>query len=110
MRSGAGVLFADTNPDLRKFKAAGGKLISYQGGNDTLQIPGAIVDYYETVEKTMGGPAATQNFFRLFIIPGMNHCTDGDGAFAFDYLRYLETWVEGGQPPDVMIGSHVNDL
>jgi Tannase and feruloyl esterase len=109
-RSGAGVLFADTNPDLRKFKTAGGKLISYQGGNDALEIPGAIFDYYETVEKTMGGRVATQEFFRLFAIPGMNHCSEGDGVFAFDYLSYLEAWVEEGRPPDVMIGAHVKDL
>lgn len=109
-RSGAGVIFDDTNPDLRKLKRAGAKLIVYQGGNDTAEIPGAIVDYYETVEKTMGGAAATEDFFRFFIIPGMNHCGGGDGAFAFDYLSYLEAWVERGQAPDVMTGAHVDGL
>ncbi|MGD0134721.1 MAG: tannase/feruloyl esterase family alpha/beta hydrolase [Bryobacteraceae bacterium] len=109
-RSGAGVLYAATNPDLRKFKAAGGKLLSYQGGNDTTVIPGAVFDYYDTVEKTMGGRAATQDFYRLFTIPGMNHCSGGDGAFAIDYLSYLEAWVEHGQAPNVMIGAHVSGL
>jgi hypothetical protein len=109
-RSGAGVLFADTNPDLRKFNGAGGKLISYQGGNDAAEIPGAVIDYYETVERTMGGRAATQNFFRLFVIPGMNHCGGGDGVFAFDYLSYLEAWVERGQAPDRMVGAHPEGL
>lgn len=109
-RAGVGVLFVDTNPDLRKFKASGGKLISYQGGNDGFEIPGAVVDYYETVERTMGSRAATQEFFRLFIIPGMNHCFEGDGVFVFDYLSYLETWVETGRAPDVMIGAHPKDL
>jgi feruloyl esterase len=37
----------------------------------------------------------------------MNHCTGGAGAFAIDYLTYLEAWVEKGQAPDVMIGAHV---
>ncbi len=106
-RSGTGWLFADTNPDLRRFKAAGGKLLSYQGGNDTSEIPGAVVDYYETVERTMGGRAATQDFYRLFVIPGMNHCDGGDGAYAIDYLHYLEDWVEHGRAPDVMIGAHL---
>jgi feruloyl esterase len=40
----------------------------------------------------------------------MNHCTGGDGVFAFDYLRYLEAWVEQGRAPDVMIGAHVSGL
>ena len=109
-RSGVGVLFDDTNPDLRRFKATGGKLIVYQGGNDTEETPPSVFDYYETVEKTMGGRAATQDFFRLFTIPGMAHCVGGDGAFSVDYLRYLEAWVEQGQAPEVMIGYHVDGL
>lgn len=56
----------------------------------------------------MGGHAQTQDFFRLFVVPGMNHCSGGEGAFAIDYLSYLETWAEKGQAPDVMIGAHVN--
>jgi feruloyl esterase len=39
----------------------------------------------------------------------MNHCGGGDGASAFDYLSYLEAWVERGQAPDVMIGAHLRD-
>jgi feruloyl esterase len=106
-RSGIGWLFSDTNPDLRKFRDAGGKLLSYQGDTDMVEMPGALFDYYETVEKTMGGRKATQDFYRLFSIPGMNHCTGGDGPFAIDYLSYLEAWVERAQAPDVMIGAHV---
>jgi feruloyl esterase len=106
-RLGMGALYTDSNPDLRKFKAAGGKLIVSQGGNDAREIPWAIFDYYETVERTIGGRAATQDFFRLFLVPGMEHCTGGDGAFAIDYLSYLEAWVERGQAPSVMVGAHV---
>jgi hypothetical protein len=106
-RSGIGELYADTDPDLRRFRDAGGKLLSYQGDTDMTEMPGAAFDYYETVEKTMGGPKATQDFYRLFAIPGMNHCGGGEGVSAFDYLGYLEAWVERGQAPDVMIGTHL---
>ena len=109
-RSGVGVMFPDTNPDLRQFKATGAKLLSYQGTNDSLEIPGGVFDYYDTVERTMGGRAATQDFYRLFAIPGMNHCLDGDGVSQFDYLSYLETWVEQGRAPDVMVGAHFDGL
>ena len=71
------------------------------------EMPGAAFDYYETVEKTMGGPKATQDFYRLFAIPGMNHCGGGEGVSTFDYLSYLEAWVERGQAPEVMIGTHL---
>ena len=88
-----------SNPDLRKFKAAGGKLIVSQGGSDSMEIPGAIFDYYETVKRTMAGLAATGDSFRLFVVPRMKHCTGGDGAFAVDYLSYLEGRVEQVRRP-----------
>lgn len=96
------------NPDLRKFAALGGKLLAYFGMQD--ESPPEFPDYYETVERTMGGRAATQNFFRLFMIPGMDHCSSGAGAFAVDYLSYMEAWVEKGQAPDKLIGAHINGL
>jgi hypothetical protein len=98
---------APINPDLRRFKARGGKLLSYTGWNDAIEGVLRTVDYYETAERTMGGPAATQDFFRLFVIPGMEHCSGGDGAFAVDYLSYLEAWVESGEAPAKLVGSHV---
>jgi hypothetical protein len=108
-RLGMAALYTDTNPDLRRFKAAGGKLLVYQGGNDVTEMPTAIVDYYQTVEKVMGGLEPTQDFFRLFIVPGMNHCAGGVGASSIDYLSYLEAWVERNQAPDKMIGAHVSE-
>jgi len=101
----ADTLYSANNPDLRRFKAAGGKLLSFIGWEDT-GGPGPVIDYYETVEKTMGGPVATRDFFRLFVIPGMDHCTDGAGPFAVDYLNALETWVEQGTAPERLIGAH----
>jgi feruloyl esterase len=112
-RFGTGVqesLLNAANPDLRKFKAAGGKLMLYQGWNDHTVAPEKTIDYYQTVQRTMGGRASTESFFRLFMVPGMLHCTGGDGAFAIDYVAYMETWVERAQAPDVMIGAHVEGL
>jgi len=96
----------EANPDLRKFKHAGGKLLLYIGWKEWSD-PRKAIDYYETVERTMGGPGATRDFFRLFIIPGSNHCGTGEGAWAVDYLTYMENWVERGQTPDRLIGAHV---
>lgn len=101
---------AADNPDLRRFKAAGGKMIMYQGLQDESDIPADAIDYYQTVQRTMGGPEATRSFFRFFAVPGMNHCFGGPGAYAIDYLAYLEAWVEQGQAPQKMIGAHIADL
>jgi len=99
------------NPDLRRFKAAGGKLIIIQGWNDPLgAIPEKTIDYYETVERTMGGRAATQEFVRLFMVPGMAHCYPClKSASVIDYLGYLEAWGEHGKAPDKMVGAHVSE-
>ena len=107
LRMAESLFGAADNPDLRKFKAAGGKMIMYQGAADESDIPADSIDYYELVEKTMGGRTETQEFFRFFLVPGMNHCDGGAGAFAIDYFNYLEAWVEKGQAPDVLIGSHL---
>jgi feruloyl esterase len=102
-------LYAANNPDLRAFKARGGKLIMYQGWADAGAggvPPLKAVNYYETTEKTMGGPAATRDFFRLFMLPGMGHCGGGEGASNVDYVSYLEEWVEKGRAPDALLATH----
>jgi hypothetical protein len=94
------------NPDLRAFKAAGGKLIFYHGWADAGPSPLGSVEFYKAIERTMGGRASTQDFLRLFMVPDMDHCGSGKGAWSIDYLSYLEKWVEQGKAPDVMIGAH----
>ena len=100
-----------TNPDLRAFKMLGGKLILYQGWADEATYPGNPPLYYETVERLMGGRAATQDFFRLFMIPGENHIPQvGGGAETVDYLSYLEAWVERGEAPDMVLAQKYREL
>ena len=93
-------LYNAQNPALRKFRDAGNKLILYHGWDDLEVPPGLSVDYYETAAKTMGGYDATQEFFRLFMVPSMAHCRRGPGADALDYISAIENWVEKGDAPD----------
>ena len=95
------------NPDLRRFRDHGGKMIMYHGWDDNEVSPGASVDYYQLTSQTMGGEAPTQAFFRLFMIPGMSHCRRGPGGDAFDSLTALENWVEKAQPPAQVITHHL---
>jgi hypothetical protein len=97
-------LFSAGNPDLRQFKANGGKLLQYYGWNDFLGGVRENIDYYEMVERVMGGPQSTRDFYRLFVVPGMNHCVGGDGVSVFDYISALDRWVEQGKAPDVLTG------
>lgn len=100
-----------TNPDLRAFKAKGGKMILYQGWADEATYPMNPVLYYETVENLMGGRTNTQDFFRLFMIPGESHIPAvAGGAETVDYLSYLEAWVERGEAPDVLLAQKLKTL
>ena len=96
-----------TNPDLRAFRDAGGKLIGFQGWGDTSVVPGGFIDYYESVQRTMGGSDATREFFRFYAIPGMRHCSsDGSGGDMVDWLDALDRWVERDEAPTTLLGHN----
>jgi feruloyl esterase len=93
------------NPDLRAFKARGGKLILYHGWNDTAISPGNAIDYYSSVLKRMGG--RQDDFVRLYMAPGMNHCGGGVGPNQVNWMAALERWREAGVAPDRLDAIHV---
>jgi tannase/feruloyl esterase len=95
------------NPDVSKFTSRGGKLIQYHGWSDP-QIPSASsTQYYQSVLDKMGSKVTDS--YRLFMVPGMNHCGGGDGTATFDMLTALETWVEKKQAPASIPASHTTD-
>jgi hypothetical protein len=104
---GAQALLDATDPDLSRFKARGGKILSYFGWADPALNPMMGVGYYETVTKTMG--PATTDFYRLFMVPGMSHCSGGAGTSTFDALTPLVQWVEKGVVPDTLAASRMVD-
>jgi feruloyl esterase len=99
-------LINPANPDLHPFQARGGKLIIAQGWADASVMPGPIIVYYRLATATMGGTASLHSVARLFMVPGMQHCTGGEGAYAIDYLSALEAWVERALPPEKLVGVH----
>jgi len=111
-----GPLLDAVDPNLQPFERRGGKLIVYHGWNDPSIPPTNSVDYFESVVSTLGaksdrgaGLTRTQKFFRLFMVPGMQHCSGGPGATSFDMLPALEAWVEKGTAPDRVIASRATN-
>jgi len=101
------IMFNAQNPDLRKMRETGAKLILYAGWNDNNIPPEAAVDYYQTATRALGGPTATLPFFRLFLLPAVNHCQYGLGGGEADWLGALEAWVERQEAPDAIVVYHM---
>ena len=106
-----------TNPDLTMFRSRGGKLIIYHGWNDPAISPWNSVAYYKSVQQHMG-EQETESFLRLYMVPGMEHCSGGPGADSFGQnpgptakrakpglLDNLQDWVEKGTPPGDVIAT-----
>jgi hypothetical protein len=132
-----------TNPDLNRFRAHGGKLIQYVGWSDDAISPYNDLNYFNSVALTSGvnqggallrvsagdappnALANVQGFYRLFIAPGMAHCSGGAGANFFgnlaagpggsvdaahDLFTALDQWVETGAAPNKVIATkYTND-
>ena len=95
----AGPVLNATNPDLRSFRAEGGKLLQYHGWGDAAISAVSSIEYYDSVQTFLskfpdarsaaGRPIA--DFYRLFMVPGMGHCGGGAGPNSFDAFSALET-------------------
>jgi hypothetical protein len=93
-----------TNPDLAPFEKAGGKLILWHGWADPHISPLNTIAYYQAVQKQMGGDVARQ-FARLYLFPGMHHCSGGEGPSMEDLLTPMMDWVEKGVAPEAIVAS-----
>ena len=100
-----------TSPDLRAFRAAGGKLIMDQGWGDPLNGQALPITYRQQVMDLLAAngsqaPAAdVDSFLRLFMVPGMSHCGGGPGPDQFDALGAMRTWVEHGTAPTRIVAT-----
>ena len=126
---------ASWDGDLTQFKDRGGKLLTYHGRRDQVCFPSFCENvslkltqlisgvnskrFYNLVSQTLQTPNL-DDFYRLFLIPGMEHCSGGPGAWAFgqgglesavindpahNILLAIVDWVENDVSPDTMIGS-----
>ena len=102
-------ILTPANTDLRPYKKRGGKLLMYHGWADPGISATGTVDYYEDMVKKVGGQKDADTFARLYMIPGMHHCSGGVGTGTFDMLTVLEQWVEKGVAPAAVPASRVVD-
>ena len=96
-----------TNTDLRPFKSAGGKLILWHGGSDPSLSPQATTAFYQAATNAVGGQAASDEFIRFYVAPGVGHCEGGPGADQTDLLAALDAWVAHGTAPATLSATKV---
>lgn len=116
--------YANSNPDLKAFKGSGGKFIMYTGWADPNLNPENMVNYYEKLKKVMGAGEA-QDFSRVFLAPGMGHCSGGPGPNVFgqdisgslgrqndagnNILLALDRWIVDGVAPERIVATKYVD-
>jgi feruloyl esterase len=96
-----------TDPNLRPFFDAGGKLLMYHGWSDP-QVPALdTVDYFDAVLKATG-EARRGTAIELYMEPGVSHCFGGDGPDTFDAVGALDTWERSGHAPSHIVAARLS--
>ena len=111
--------------DLSDFTQLGNKLIMYHGWADPVIPSQSSINYFnglvshdnnDGVQQASFKPNGysnlhkTQEYARLFMVPGMYHCLGGPGPNVFDAFTPLVNWVENGVAPETIIATKfVND-
>jgi len=90
---------------LDRFFADGRKLLLSHGWADGFIASMSTVEFYTVLVTRLGATRADQAL-RLFMVPGMGHCSGGDGPFVIDALSALDSWVETGRAPERIIASN----
>lgn len=109
------------NTAISPFIARGNKAIIYQGWQDPSTNAGPTINYFSALAKANGGLAKLSDSVRLFMVPGMYHCSGGPGVDLFggsghqplangsdpsrDMLWALIRWVEQGVAPASVTGA-----
>jgi hypothetical protein len=57
------------------------------------------ISYYDELIAQYG-LKGTQDFYRLFLVPGVAHCSGGYGPDDIDALTAVINWVEAGVVPE----------
>jgi len=113
-----GTLGNGIDPDISEARKRGVKIIQYHGWEDQTLQPEFSPQWFDIVANAMGGVKKTQKFYRLYMIPGMRHCSGGPGAWVMgqgtgqqplvrddlhDLQTAIESWVERGKAPKQFI-------
>lgn len=87
-------IIGTADPDLSRFKKAGGKMLNWHGMMDQLVPVNGSTHYYDRV---LAKDPEAQHCYRLFLAPGADHGGSGITVSDEQSLSYIMKWVEEGQ-------------
>jgi len=91
-----------TSTDLHELAEAGGKLILWHGWSDSALSALGTIRYYEALERA---DPKVRDYSRLFLLPGVLHCSGGPGPDRVDWLDAIAAWVEKSTPPERLLAT-----
>ena len=69
--------------------------------------PMKSIDYFGRVQTAVRGNSS--DFYRPFMVPGMNHCANGPGTDQLHKIGTIRAWVEQGKAPNLIVAEHKTD-
>jgi feruloyl esterase len=110
--------------DVSAYYSRGGKLLAYHGRADQTVMSSVSSRTFQRTAETLNLTLSEMHdFYRLFYIPGMGHCSGGPGAWAIgqptvdrpagaqfndtqhNILLAMVEWVENGKAPTSLVGT-----
>ncbi|KAI1444551.1 feruloyl esterase [Annulohypoxylon stygium] len=98
-------MFGTEKPNLSPFHDAGGKLLTWHGMADPVITHNGTTLYWDRVQQQFEGSHLINDFYRLFLAPGVGHCSGGYGPIPMDPLSALVGWVENHKAPDTLFAE-----
>ncbi|KAE9390491.1 tannase and feruloyl esterase [Gymnopus androsaceus JB14] len=119
----SGIQDSANNPNLEPLVSRGAKIAHFVGWNDQYISAHNSIRWHDEVDAYMTANTnyTTDDYYRLFVVPGMTHCSGGLGANVFgqpdSYVpatlplsndpQYNIVWANGNAP-DEIIGTSYN--
>jgi feruloyl esterase len=100
-------MVGDTNAwtNLSSFQGRGGKLLFFHGVSDPWFSAQETVQYYARLGQD-NGSTPIKDWSRLFLVPGMGHCSGGDRTLdRFNMVDAIMNWVEKGRAPEMVVAT-----
>lgn len=108
-RAHGGDMFDVPSDGLGAFFDRGGKLLLSHGWNDGLIPATNTLEFHHGLYSAL--PASQRDSqMRLFMAPGMEHCSGGEGPSAFDTLGVIDDWATSGEAPTRILATRPTEV